>query len=40
MPPPGIAFVLAAKIFQEGADSARKLALKTTTDIEKQLPAS
>ena len=34
---PGIAFALAAELFQEGADSARKLALKTATDIEQQL---
>ena len=34
---PGIAFALAAELFQEGAESARKLALKTATDIEQQL---
>ena len=34
---PGFAFALAAELFQEGADSARKLALKTATDIEQQL---
>jgi hypothetical protein len=36
---PGIAFALAAEIFQEGPDSAKKLALKTATDIEQQLQA-
>ena len=34
---PGIAFALAAEIFQMGADSAKKLALKTAIDIEQQL---
>ena len=33
---PGIAFALAAEIFQEGADSARNLALKTAEGIEAQ----
>ena len=33
----GIAFALAAEIFQVGADSAKKLAIKTAIDIEQQL---
>jgi hypothetical protein len=36
---PGFAFALAAEFFQEGANSAKKLALKTATDIEQQLSA-
>ena len=34
---PGIAFALAAEIFQEGADSAKKLALNTAESIDAQL---
>jgi hypothetical protein len=36
---PGFAFALAAEIFQEGADSARTLALEIASDIEASLAA-
>ena len=34
---PGLAFALAAELFQEGADSAKKLALRTAADIEQTI---
>ena len=36
---PGIAFALAVEIFQEGKESAQKLALETAEDIERQIAA-
>ena len=36
---PGIAFTLAAELFQEGKESAEKLALETAEDIESQIAA-
>ena len=36
---PGIAFALAVEIFQEGKESAQKLAIETAEDIEGQIAA-